>query len=212
MDRCHYNYSELLYSFSCEWSVSPERHSHTPAPPCDRNLSRSNISSCSNSPTPLQLEHSRSSCGPSRCTPVTTPSLDHSSYGSGGRSSRDGSGGHRLGTAYSGGQGQGSRGGSSSGRNHSSSRNPSGRSTMRRHGTRQTPLRSTSTVSTSNLQTPLTSNIFTNDNRYAVDSHDFSSHHSNLTDLGGEQPSPSASSNPPIDADASYANQWRCKL
>lgn len=76
---------------------------------------------------------------------------------------------------------------------------------MRRHGTRQTPLRSTSTVSTSNLQTPLTSNIFTNDNRYAVDSCDFSSHRSNLTDVGGEQPSQTAS-NPPTDADASYAS------
>jgi hypothetical protein len=68
---------------------------------------------------------------------------------------------------------------------------------MRRHGTRQeTPLRSTSTVSTSNLQTPLMSNIFTNDNTYSVDSHDFSSHRSNLTDLG------LSTSNPPTNTDA----------
>jgi len=40
------------------------------------------------------------------------------------------------------------------------------------------------------------SNIFTNDNTYAVDSRDFSSHRSNLTDLG-----PSAS-NPPTNTDA----------
>ena len=73
---------------------------------------------------------------------------------------------------------------------------------MRRHGTRQeTPLRSTSTVSTSDLQTPLMSNIFTNDNTYAVDSHDFSSHRSNLTDLG-----PSAS-NPPTNTDAVGENE-----
>ena len=74
---------------------------------------------------------------------------------------------------------------------------------MRRHGNRQTLVRSTSTVSTSNLQTPLTSNIFTNDNRYAVDSHDFFPHCSNVTYLGGKQPSPSAS-NPPTNANASY--------
>ncbi len=212
-DRHHHNSSELSSSSSREWSVSPERHSPTPTPQPDRNLGHSNRSSRSNSPTPRQFEHSRSSCAPSHRTLVTTQSLDHSSYGSSSisRLARNVSGGHCLAMAYSGSQGQGSRG-SSSGQNHSSSRNPSDCSTMRRHGTRQTPLRSTSTVSTSNLQTPLMLNIFTNDNRYAVDSHDFSSHHSNLTDLGGEQPSPSASSNPPIDADASYANQWRCKL
>jgi hypothetical protein len=45
------------------------------------------------------------------------------------------------------------------------------------------------------------SNFFTNDNTYAVDSHDFSSHHSNLTDLG-----PSAS-NPPTNADAVGENE-----
>jgi len=73
---------------------------------------------------------------------------------------------------------------------------------MRRHGTRQeTPLRSTSTVSTSNLQTPLMSNIFINDNTYAVVSHDFSSHRSNLTDLG-----PSASI-PPTNTDAVGENE-----
>ena len=171
-DRHHHDSSELSSSSSREWSVSPERHSPTPTPPPDRILGHSNRSSRSNSPTPRQFEHSRSS----------------SSYGSSSSSrrlARDVSGGHRLATAYSGSQGQGSHG-SSSGGNRSSSRNPSDHSTTRRHGTRQTPLRSTSTVSTRNLQTPLMSNIFTNDNRYAVDSHDFSSHRSNRTDLGGE--------------------------
>jgi len=206
-DRHHHDSSELSSSSSRKWSVSPEHHSPTPTPPPDRNLGHSNRSSRSNSPTPRQFEHSRSSCAPSHRTLVTTQSLDHSSYGSSSisRLARNVSGGHCLAMAYSGSQGQGSRG-SSSGQNHSSSRNPSDCSTMRRHGTRQTPLRSTSTVSTSNLQTPLMLNIFTNDNRYAVDSHDFSSHCSNLTDLGGEQQSPSAS-NPPTNTDAVGENE-----
>jgi len=50
------------------------------------------------------------------------------------------------------------------------------------------------------------SNIFTNDNRYDVDSHDFSPHPSNLTDLGGEQQSPSASY-PPTNTDAVGENE-----
>jgi hypothetical protein len=199
-DRHHHDSSELSSSSSREWSVSPERHSPTPTPPPDRNLGHSNRSSRSNSPTPRQFEHSRSSYAPSRRSSVTTPSLDHSSYGSSSSShlARNVSGGHCLATAYLGSQGQGSRGSSSGGGgNHSSSRNSSDRSTMRRHGTRQeTPLRSTSTVSTSNLQTPLMSNIFTNDNTYSVDSHDFSSHRSNLTDLG------LSTSNPPTNTDA----------
>ena len=143
-DRHHHNSSELSSSSSREWSVSPERHSPTPTPQPDRNLGHSNRSSRSNSPTPRQFEHSRSSYAPSRRSSVTTPSLDHSSYGS--LLAHDVSGGHDLATTYSGSQGQGSRG-SSSGRNHRSSRNSSDRSsTMRRHGTRQTPLRSASTV------------------------------------------------------------------
>jgi hypothetical protein len=44
-------------------------------------------------------------------------------------------------------------------------------------------------VSTSNLQTPLMSDVLPNGNRYAVGFCVFSPHHSNLTDLGGEQPS-----------------------
>jgi hypothetical protein len=36
------------------------------------------------------------------------------------------------------------------------------------------------------------SNVLPNDSQYAVDSCDFSSYHSNLTDLGGEQPTLSA--------------------
>ena len=135
-DRHHHDSSELSSSSSCEWSVSPERHSPTPTPPPDRNLGHSNRSSRSNSPTPRQFEHSRSSYAPSRRSSVTTPSLDHSSYGSSSSSrlARDVSGGHRLATAYSGSQGQGSRGSSSGGGgNHSSSRNSSDRSTMTRH-------------------------------------------------------------------------------
>jgi hypothetical protein len=58
------------------------------------------------------------------------------------------------------------------------------------HGTRQSPVRrSTSTVNT-NHQTLLTSKVLPYNNRSAVNSGEFSLHHSNLTDLGG----PSASS------------------
>ena len=134
-DRHHHDSSELSSSSSCEWSVSPERHSPTPTPPPDRNLGHSNRRSRSNSPTPRQFEHSRSSYAPSRRSSVTTPSLDHSSYGSSSSShlARNVSGGHRLATAYLGSQGQGSCGSSSGGGNHSSSRNSSDRSTMTRH-------------------------------------------------------------------------------
>ncbi len=56
-------------------------------------------------------------------------------------------------------------------------------------------------VSTSNLlQTPLTLNFLPHDNRYAVDSCGFSSYHSNLTDLGEEQPSLSAHDPDPHDS------------
>jgi hypothetical protein len=65
---------------------------------------------------------------------------------------------------------------------------------------------STSMVSTSNLQTPLTPNVLPIDNRYAVDSCDFSSYHSNLTDLGGEQLSQSVHDPAPHDSFDSATN------
>jgi hypothetical protein len=119
----------------------------------------------------------------------------HTTTPKGSRSSCDGIGGYIPGscschsgssTAYS--VGQGSHGCSSVG-DCSSCHDLSGHSLI--CGTPQTLLRLTSTTSTSYLQTPLTSKVLPNDNRYAVNSGGFSSHYSNLTDLGGEQLSPS---------------------
>jgi hypothetical protein len=230
-DGSHHNSSDLSSSSSPERSISPECHSRNPSPPHDRNLGSG--SSHLKSHTPQQYEwSSRSTHAPPHCTSVTTPSCDGYFYGSrdyhvSPHDRTSPAGGHRHGShshrtessaAYLGGQGQGSCG-HSSGSTCSSSRDPSGRNLSRtaNTSTHQTPLRSPSKVSARKLKTLLRLNVLPCDYSNAVDSGDFSSHYSNLINVGSrsakdhaprdilDSPTHGPASHPPLtNEDASY--------